>query len=69
MPLTTPVALFTLAIVALLLLHTPPVVASASVVVLPVQRVVVPVMAATVGAMLMVMTLVTMAVPQLPVTV
>ena len=68
MPLTTPAAL-TEAIAALLLLQVPPAVASVRVVVVPVHTVVVPVMAATVGATLTVSTLVDIADPQLLVTV
>ena len=48
-PVTTPVLEFTVAMAVLLLLQLPPVVAFARVVVLPIQALSVPVIAATVG--------------------
>ena len=64
-PFTTPVALLTEATAVLLLLHTPPAVASLRVVDVPVHIVVVPAIAAMVGAVPTVITLVAVAVPQL----
>jgi hypothetical protein len=68
MPVTTPVVL-TVAIAVFVLLHTPPVVASASVVVAPGQTVVVPVMVPAVASGLTVNSAVSFAEPQLLVTV
>jgi hypothetical protein len=64
-PRTAPVAMFTDDTEGLLLLQLPPAVASASVVVPPLQTVVVPVMAATEGAPFTVTIAVAVPVPQL----
>ena len=66
-PVTVPVVL-TVAIEGLLLLHTPPAVASIKVLTELGQMMVEPVMAATVGAALTVTVVVVAAVPQLLVT-
>lgn len=66
-PVTMPVVL-TVAIAVLVLLHVPPLTASASVVVKPTQAVVVPVIAAGAGSGLTVTMAVSVAVPQLLVT-
>ena len=66
-PVTTPVVLI-LATAALLLLHTPPVVASVRVEVAPMHIVVVPLMAATLGEGLTVIVAVAVAVPHALVT-
>jgi hypothetical protein len=57
-PVTTPVA-FTVAVAVLAVDHTPPVVAFAKAVVAPAHTVVVPVIAATTGALLIVTVVVT----------
>lgn len=68
-PVTVPVAAFTVALAVLLLLHVPPVVASASVMDEPGHTEVGPVIAATDVPALMVSALVATAVPQLVLTV
>ena len=67
-PVTIPVVL-TVATVGVLLLHTPPVVASVNVAVVPVQTVVVPVMLPALGVPDTVTVVVALALPQLLVTV
>lgn len=67
-PLTVPVAAFTLATAALPVVQVPPVVALLNVEVAPVHIVVVPVIAATVGPPVTVITLVAIPVPQPPLT-
>ena len=68
-PVTTPVDASTVAKTTFVLLHTPPVVASLSVVVAAGHTTAVPVMAPAVGVVSMVTTAVAMPVPQLVVTV
>ena len=68
-PVTLPSVLPTVAIDGLLLVHTPPVVASPRVMLLPAHSKVAPDIAATTGAGLMVSALVVVPVPQILVTV